>query len=133
METITLITSVIIITFGVLQIILFFKVWGMTNDAKKIKNTIQASGYPSGISPAKIEFIIGNVEKAKEMAYREFLFDVYKIYSEVSANTFMSEDIEYTKKFSVIENKYQKRYDNASSFIEFNKFSTFENAKKVFE
>lgn len=36
MENILLITSVVIIAFGVLQIILFFKVWGMTNDVKKI-------------------------------------------------------------------------------------------------
>ncbi len=29
---------IIIIVFGILQIILFFKIWGMTNDIEKIKN-----------------------------------------------------------------------------------------------
>ncbi len=29
--------SVIIIVFGILQIILFFKLWGMTNDVSKLK------------------------------------------------------------------------------------------------
>ena len=29
---------IILIIFGVLQIILFFKLWGMTNDIKEIKN-----------------------------------------------------------------------------------------------
>lgn len=38
MNTILFITSFIMIVFGVLQIILFFKVWGMTNDVKQIKN-----------------------------------------------------------------------------------------------
>ena len=38
----------IIIIFGVLQIILFFKIWIMTDDVTKIKNTIQANGYPNG-------------------------------------------------------------------------------------
>ena len=33
-----IITNIIIITFGILQIILFFKIWGMTNDIKQIKN-----------------------------------------------------------------------------------------------
>lgn len=31
-------TGIIIIVFGVLQIILFFKLWIMTNDIRKIKN-----------------------------------------------------------------------------------------------
>ena len=36
MEGITLLVSIILIVFGVLQIILFFKLWGMTNDVRKI-------------------------------------------------------------------------------------------------
>lgn len=131
MDIILLITSIVVIVFGVLQVILFFKIWGMTNDTKKIKNTVQANGYPSGISPAKIEFAIGNTEKAKEMAYREFLFDVCKVYSEVSVNTIMSEQVEYTQKFSKLESEYKAKYDNATSFIDFEKFSTFEKAKEL--
>lgn len=30
--------SIVLIIFGVLQIILFFKMWGMTNDIKGIRN-----------------------------------------------------------------------------------------------
>lgn len=37
MAGITLLVSVILIIFGVLQIILFFKLWGMANDMKKLK------------------------------------------------------------------------------------------------
>ena len=39
MEGITLFVSIVIIVFGILQIILFFKLWGMTNDVKKIRKT----------------------------------------------------------------------------------------------
>lgn len=35
MEGITLLVSIILIVFGVLQIILFFKLWRMANDIKK--------------------------------------------------------------------------------------------------
>ena len=79
----TLFVSIVIIVFGILQIILFFKLWGMTNDVKKIKSSLPIS--LEGISPAKIEFAIGNKEKAKEMVKREFISDVYKIYREVLA------------------------------------------------
>lgn len=37
METTLNIVSIIIIVFGILQIILFFKIWGMTNDISEIK------------------------------------------------------------------------------------------------
>lgn len=32
-----LLIAIILIVFGILQIILFFKIWGMTNDIKSIK------------------------------------------------------------------------------------------------
>jgi len=38
MEGLMTFTGFIIIVFGVLQIILFFKLWGMTNDIKDIRN-----------------------------------------------------------------------------------------------
>lgn len=38
MEDMMTFTGIIIIVFGVLQIILFFKLWIMTNDIRKIKN-----------------------------------------------------------------------------------------------
>lgn len=36
MEGIALFVSIVIIVFGVLQIILFFKLWGMTNNVAKL-------------------------------------------------------------------------------------------------
>lgn len=38
MENVTILESIVIIVFCILQIILFFKLWGMTNDIKKIKD-----------------------------------------------------------------------------------------------
>lgn len=37
MEGITFLVSIILIVFGVLQIILFFKLWGMANDMRQLK------------------------------------------------------------------------------------------------
>lgn len=41
MEGFTIFLSIILLTFGVLQIILFFKLWGMTNDARAILGEIR--------------------------------------------------------------------------------------------
>ena len=65
MEGITLLVSIILIVFGVLQIILFFKLWGMTNDVRSLKNHLisqlgakphtQASTSPSEPVPGVIK------------------------------------------------------------------------------
>lgn len=41
METALNFVSIIIIVFGILQIILFFKLWGMTNNISEIKELIK--------------------------------------------------------------------------------------------
>lgn len=40
METITIVLGIVMLVFGILQIILFFKVWGMTNDVSAIREKI---------------------------------------------------------------------------------------------
>lgn len=40
MDTVLIISIIIGLIFGVLQIILFFKLWGMTNDVRKIKEEL---------------------------------------------------------------------------------------------
>lgn len=40
MATFSILLSIIMLIFGILQIILFFKVWGMTNDVRKLKEEL---------------------------------------------------------------------------------------------
>lgn len=40
MEDIFVFVSIVAIIFGGLQIILFFKLWGMTNDVREMKNML---------------------------------------------------------------------------------------------
>lgn len=40
MEDILVFVSIVAVVFGILQIILFFKLWGMTNDVKEMKNML---------------------------------------------------------------------------------------------
>ena len=62
------------------------------------------------------------------LATREFISDIYKIYS----NVLKSENEEYVKRFNVIEQEYRAKFDNISSFIDFEKFSTYDKAQKIF-
>lgn len=40
MEDIFVFASIVAIILGILQIILFFKLWGMTNDVREMKNML---------------------------------------------------------------------------------------------
>ena len=57
--------SVVIIVFGVLQIILFFKLWGMTNDIREIKEK-----YLSQTKAAKVEPIVINPDAKFQIGMR---------------------------------------------------------------
>lgn len=52
--------SIVLIVFGVLQIILFFKIWGMTNDVAKIKDLLESK--LSNIQMAKDQPLIEQKE-----------------------------------------------------------------------
>ena len=79
MENITLFVSIVIIVFGVLQIILFFKLWGMTSNVKRIKDNI-INGTDVSFESAKKELLAGNPDKAFEIYNRCFINDIFVIY-----------------------------------------------------
>lgn len=84
METIYLLFALVMLIFGVLQIILFFKLWKMTNDVKKIKDKIIKPSVPISIIRREI--------KKKNPKIENMLFDA------------MWDDLEF-----VWENRY--KYD----------------------
>ena len=135
MEGITLFVSIVIIVFGILQIILFFKLWGMTNDVKKIRKSLP--NVSSDLSPAKMEFIIGNTDKAKEMLKKEFVLDVYESYMKiVKENTEVTDPSVMEKDYSIdydrLKRVYKGRFKDIIDDVDFERYSTFVKAKSVF-
>ena len=47
MESILTFISIIFIVFGILQIILFFKMWGMTNNVSRITRLLESKELPN--------------------------------------------------------------------------------------
>jgi calcineurin-like phosphoesterase family protein len=135
MEGFTLFVSIVIIVFGILQIILFFKLWGMTNDVKKIRKSLP--NVSSDLSPAKMEFIIGNTDKAKEMLKKEFVLDVYESYMKiVKENTEVTDPSVMEKEYSIdydrLKRVYKGRFKDIIDDVDFERYSTFVKAKSVF-
>ena len=90
MEIILIIVSIIFIIFGILQIILFFKMWEMTNDVKALKNKfigVNISSMPEirssnhAINPVS-SFSIGEIVIYKKT--KENLFECSSLDSQIS-------------------------------------------------
>ena len=73
MEGLMQFTGIVIIAFGILQIILFFKVWGMTNNVKRIWKKIDNKDF---LSNACISYIKGDLEETEKLANEAFIQEV---------------------------------------------------------
>lgn len=120
--------SVILIVFGILQIILFFKVWIMTNDVKKIKEIV-SEGNNSSWDAAKIETLAGNYDKAYEIYYRCFITEVYEFYQKTGDGMTPAY---YIQEYKKLVTKYKKRLDTLKGdySIDFEKYDTLEKIRE---
>ena len=81
-----LVTAMILLVFAVLQIILFFKIWGMTNDVKTIKDSLLAKDLsyhktpPTNSSLLNIGDLVVNKE-GKQMRIKEIQDGKYACYT----------------------------------------------------
>lgn len=76
--------SLIIIVFGILQIILFFKIWGATNDIKKLKNKLATpvKGYDKAVVSTLSVYLSSGKEEAlkhlNELMAKKVISEYYK-------------------------------------------------------
>ena len=84
MENITLFVSIVIIIFGVLQILLFFKLWEMTNDVKKISLKQPPSKEDELIDEAQLLCLDGEKEKAFKCYKQAFFISISELYNNIS-------------------------------------------------
>ncbi|MDR2950150.1 MAG: hypothetical protein LBV71_13200 [Prevotella sp.] len=71
--------TAIIVVFGLLQLILFFKIWGMTNDVNKIKNfLISKIEEKEGFSKFSEGDIVIHAKTGKVMTIKKFDYKTNK-------------------------------------------------------
>lgn len=87
MEGILMFVSVVMIVFGILQIILFFKMWGMTNDVGNINSKLherkdENKEYEllmiSGENKAVYQILTNKLSKDIHEAYQSFSESYYE-------------------------------------------------------
>lgn len=122
MEGITLFVSIVIITFGILQIILFFKIWGMTNNVKKIANKL--NNKISWKDRAEIELLKGDKDKAQDLYKETFFIEIMEQYEKAKNwDTPGNYNAEYHRIIS--------RYPQLKEVIDFAKYDSYNKIKEL--
>jgi len=121
MEGITLLVSIILIVFGVLQIILFFKLWGMTNNVVKISKQIEGLGDKVSNTDKSSDFIWkvrrailkGNQKDAEDIVADNFITELqylWQNYDRYGSDNFIQS--QYQNKITELKNRYIEFYSH---------------------
>ena len=135
MENITLFASIAIIVFGVLQIILFFKLWEMTNDVKKISLKHSPSKEDELIDEAQLLCLDGEKENAFK-CYKQALFiSISELYNNISQkyNVALKEDRKeiWESNYPNIVRFFSKRMIPTGFSLNFEEYDSFDKVDKI--
>lgn len=101
--------SFILFLFGLLQLILFFKLWGMTNNVKKIKEKLKENPKQQDavITEAQIKTLEGKKEEAFELYQKAFYLSVIGLYNRTVAE-YGNEDDDYQRRDEFYMQEYKE-------------------------
>lgn len=98
---------IILIVFGILQIILFFKLWGMTNNVRKIKKYLVGDYEDiTDFNYRKLAFI-GDTKELKEKMIYDFMYSIKQAYNKLPLDR------------SFVENGHYKRLETDKSIAQY--------------
>lgn len=87
-----IIIGLLMFIWGVLEIILFFKIWGMTNDIRTIKKSyLHEEGEESYSQIAKNirkNLVLGNIEHVKQILLTNFIDVVMRLHAQQSSSSY---------------------------------------------
>ena len=127
--------TIVLLVFGVLQIILFFKMWGMTNDVNKIKQKLETQPEEEDIliTEAQIKALNENKEEAFELYQKAFYKSVLELFNKTikeygdDDNMSYKERNEYYKtEYNKVVRYFSKRVEKLGLKLSSDKFDSYE-------
>ena len=115
MNGFTLFLAIVFLVMGILQIILFFKVWGMTNYVKKLTQSITS---PSLLDLANKAYLFGNKDAAKDLIEDLICQELTAI-----ANTEYYTDKFFSEMYNISVNKHKQQCERMDIIVDFTKYS----------
>lgn len=106
MEGIITFTAIVMIVFGILQIILFFKIWGMTNNVSKIKRELKKDD--TFIIEAQMKALDGLHNEAFKLYEKSFHIKLIELYNKIVDEYKNEDEIDYEYRNNYWLSEYQK-------------------------
>lgn len=109
MEEFMMFFSVILIIFGVLQIILFFKIWGMTNDVSKIKGKLEENLNDDAILlKAQLFALDGKKQQSFELYKESFHKSIIELFNKTISHFGDKDNLDYKERNEYYKSEYKK-------------------------
>lgn len=138
MEGIMFLVSIIIIVFGILQIILFFKIWGMTNNVSSIKKWTEKklSKEDVLIREAQLYALDGNYECAISNYQKAFQLSVIELYENLVSeygdkDEYPERDSVYKNRYNSVISYYEKRINKVQGKLDKEKYESFDKVNAI--
>ena len=114
--------SIILIVGGILNLILFFKIWGMTNDVKALKEGLIEHMIFSKESKANYlrkNVVLGKIEIVKRMLLNDFIYNVEKQYWKLLKNNYKDVALKQSilPYIETLQQQYEKIGEELPSYI----------------
>lgn len=106
MEGLLQFTGIVMIAFGILQIILFFKIWCMTNDVKELKNELISIPDKWTFNKAILK---RDKSKIEELLFNALFNRIKKAFDESNSNL-DSNETTFEEHLTIIKEEYKERY-----------------------
>lgn len=107
MEGLLQFTGIVMVAFGILQIILFFKIWVMTNDVKELKNELISNPDQWALNKAILK---GDKIKIEEILFNAMFIRLKKAYDDTIPDIDGSKKEIFAEQISTIKKEYKERY-----------------------
>ncbi len=132
--------TIILLVFGVLQIILFFKIWGMTNNINKIKEELELRPKMDAqlITEAQLKALNGEKDQAFRLYQQAFHKNVIEVFNK-TINEYGEEDnMDYKERneyyqleYNKVGKYFSKRVRKLGLELELDKFNSYDKTYSI--
>lgn len=123
--------SITILVFAFLQIILFFKLWGMANNVKKISLKQLSFLDNKRIEEAQICLLKNESEKVLDLYRQAFFMFVSDLYNKTLTDGSERKKEYWTEHYAKIVRFFTRRLQNFDNPIDFSVYDTFDKVERL--
>ena len=134
MEDLMTFTGIVMIAFGILQIILFFKIWAMTNNVREIKGKLEENISDDTISlKAQLFALDGDKQQSFNLYKESFHKSIIELFNKTISEFGDKDNLDYKERNEYYKSEYKKvikyyikRVEKLDMKLDTEKFDSYE-------